>query len=179
MATTDPRTRPPVSTWYLATNLKAADAPLAEVVRLYGLRNWTRDHYKRVKDELGWADFMVRSDHGIRRHWTLVNCAFSFCWWHEAQHQPGPQETATPVSAKAAQTAPTANNARPKAREKNQPPAATGLLATGAAARARLVGALEVARHLLAGLEQQAPASRTRRTAQRPHRGPWAPAVSA
>ena len=56
VATTDPRTRPPVSTWYLATNLTVADAPLAEVVRLYGLRNWIEDHYKRIKDELGWAD---------------------------------------------------------------------------------------------------------------------------
>ena len=56
VATTDPRTRPPVSTWYLATNMTVADAPLAEVVRLYGLRNWIEDHYKRVKDELGWAD---------------------------------------------------------------------------------------------------------------------------
>lgn len=170
VATTDPRTRPPVSTWYLATNLKAADAPLAEVVRLYGLRNWIEDHYKRVKDELGWADFMVRSDHGIRRHWTLVNCAFSFCWWHEAQ-QPAPQETAPAHS--------TAHHAPPKARKKNQPTAATSLLAARSAARARLAGAMEVARHLLAGLEQQAPASRSRSIAQRPHRGQWTPAVSA
>jgi len=28
----------------------------------------------------GWADFQVRSDRAIRRHWTLVCCAFSFCW---------------------------------------------------------------------------------------------------
>ncbi len=25
--------------------------------------------YKQMKDELGWADFMVRSDRAIRRHW--------------------------------------------------------------------------------------------------------------
>jgi hypothetical protein len=36
--------------------------------------------YKQVKDELGWADFQVRSDLAIRRHQALVNCAFSFCW---------------------------------------------------------------------------------------------------
>ena len=53
VATTDPHTRPPVSTWYLCTNMTLADAPLAEVVCLYGLRNWIEDHYKRVKDELG------------------------------------------------------------------------------------------------------------------------------
>ncbi len=51
MVTTDPRTRPPRSTWYLVTNLPApGTAPAArgtllaadvtEIVRLYGLRMW-------------------------------------------------------------------------------------------------------------------------------------------
>jgi hypothetical protein len=57
---------------------------LAEIVCLYGLRNWVEESYRRMKDELGWADFMVRSDRAIRRHWTLVCCAFAFCWWYEA-----------------------------------------------------------------------------------------------
>src|SRR5205823_4330891 len=50
VATTDPATLPAISTWYLTTNLprpashRAADSPhapadLAEIVRLYGLRN--------------------------------------------------------------------------------------------------------------------------------------------
>jgi hypothetical protein len=37
-----------------------------------------------MKDELGWRDFMVRSDRAIRRHWALVCCAFAFCWWRKA-----------------------------------------------------------------------------------------------
>ena len=49
-------------------------------MRLYGIRNWIEQSYKQVKDELGWADFQVRSDLAIRRHQTLVSCAFSFCW---------------------------------------------------------------------------------------------------
>jgi hypothetical protein len=49
-------------------------------VRLYGIRHWIEQSYKQVKDELGWADFQVRSATGIRRHQTLVHCAFSFCW---------------------------------------------------------------------------------------------------
>jgi DDE superfamily endonuclease len=53
---------------------------LAELVRLYGIRNWIEQSDKQVKDELGWADFQVRSDVAIRRHQTLVNCAFSSCW---------------------------------------------------------------------------------------------------
>ncbi|MET9793758.1 hypothetical protein ABZZ18_48005 [Streptomyces canus] len=91
MATTDPARLPQKATWYLATNLPHPEAPhamacphppadLAEIVRLYGLRPWIEQTYKQIKDELGWADFQVRSDRAIRRHQTLVNCAFSFCW---------------------------------------------------------------------------------------------------
>ena len=91
VATTDPARLPPLTTWYLFTNLPcpgsapAAASPippakLAEVVRLYGLRNWVEQGYRQVKQELGWADFMVRSDRAIRRHWALVCCAFAFCW---------------------------------------------------------------------------------------------------
>ena len=91
VATADPATLPDKATWYLVTNLPRpggpheADSPhpaasLAEVVRIYGLRNWVEQSYKQVKDELGWADFQVRSDVAIRRHQALVNCAFSFCW---------------------------------------------------------------------------------------------------
>jgi hypothetical protein len=86
VATTDPASLPGHSTWYLLTNLsrpasrRAQQADLAGIVRLYGLRNWVEQGYKQVKGELGWADFQVRSDRAIRRHWTLVACAFSFCW---------------------------------------------------------------------------------------------------
>ena len=110
VATADPGTLPDKATWYLVTNLarpggpRGKDspwpaAPLAEIVRLYGIRHWTGQSYKQVKDELGWADFQVRSDVAIRRHQALVNCAFSFCWaaWfaehppqHDAAPQPGP-----------------------------------------------------------------------------------------
>ena len=37
--------------------------------------------YKQVKHALGWSQYQVRSDLAIRRHWQLVCCAFSFCWW--------------------------------------------------------------------------------------------------
>jgi hypothetical protein len=52
--------------------------------------------YKQVKDELGWADFQVRSDIAIRRHQTLVNCAFSFCWAAWFGDHPPPRQTAPP-----------------------------------------------------------------------------------
>jgi hypothetical protein len=102
VATTDPATLPDKATWYLATNLPGPDSPrapesphqpadLAEIVRLYGLRHWIEQGYKQIKDELGWADFQVRSDIAIRRHQALVICAFSFCWttWF-SDSAPGP-----------------------------------------------------------------------------------------
>jgi DDE superfamily endonuclease len=111
VATADPGTLPDKATWYLVTNLARPGgpreqdspwpaAPLAEIVRLYGIRNWIEQSYKQVKDELGWADFQVRSDIAIRRHQALVNCAFSFCW----AARPGPSRplSATPPAAGAA-----------------------------------------------------------------------------
>ena len=92
VATTDPERLPDKSTWYLVSNLPHPDSDLAvkndlaaadlsEIVRLYGLRMWVEQSYKQVKHVLGWSDYQVRSDIAIRRHWELVCCAFSFCWW--------------------------------------------------------------------------------------------------
>src|SRR5512132_2826945 len=59
VASTDPARLPGHSSWYLLTNLprpsgrRAQQANLAEVVRLYGLRNWVEQGYKQVKGELG------------------------------------------------------------------------------------------------------------------------------
>ena len=88
VATAGPGSLPDKPTWYLVTNLPRSGSPrerespwpaagLAEIVRTYGLRHWVEQSYKQVKDELGRADFQVRSDIAIRRHQALVNCAFS------------------------------------------------------------------------------------------------------
>jgi SRSO17 transposase len=113
VATTNPARLPGHSSWYLLTNLarpatrRAQQAELADIVRLYGLRNWVEQGYKQVKGELGWADFQVRSDRAIRRHWTLVCCAFSFCWQafladHLSRPAP-PDPQAAPTAARGAQ----------------------------------------------------------------------------
>lgn len=92
VVTTDPECLPPDTTWYLLTNLPAPDsrrarhsslrpAALSEITHLYGLRVWIEQTYKQVKQHLGWAQYQVRSDLAIRRHWQLVCCAFTFCWW--------------------------------------------------------------------------------------------------
>lgn len=154
VATTDPETLPPLSTWYLATDLprpgspRETDSPepaadLAEVVRIYGLRHWIEQSYKQVKDELGWADFQVRSDTAIRRHQTLVTCAFSFCWdtWF-----------APPAAAELPEPTPPPERGLP-----HVPSAPHGLLAPGDPSRPWLAGALAHAATLLDRLDDQAP----------------------
>src|SRR5215213_6920038 len=97
VVSTDPEGLPDLSTWYLVTNLPHPGpeedralgeeegalpaAGLSEAVRLYGLRMWVEQSYKQVKHASGWSQYQVRSDLAIRRHWQLVCCAFSFCWW--------------------------------------------------------------------------------------------------
>ncbi len=157
VATTDPESLPDLSTWYLVTNLPAPPersgpealfppASLEEVIRLYGLRMWVEQSYKHVKHALGWSQYQVRSDQAIRRHWQLVWCAFSFCWYHAShpstsatQEAKAPSEPGAPlhssVPAEAAGTG--KKNQRGKRR------AATSVLAGGAAGRARVVGAVD------------------------------------
>ncbi len=48
---------------------------------------WVEQSYKQVKHSLGWSQYQVRSDLAIRRHWELVCCAFSFCWYNQS-HSP-------------------------------------------------------------------------------------------
>jgi SRSO17 transposase len=169
VATTDPATLPPLTTWYLITNLprpestQALDSPvppadLAEVIRLYGLRNWVEQSYTQVKQELGGADFMVRSDRAIRRHWLLVCCAFSFCWqaWFASAGQPAPTAT---VSRPSGPPAPEAGEKWGTDQPRRTP--VQSLLADHTPAGAQLAGPLDLAPALVAGLVHHAPASRT------------------
>jgi hypothetical protein len=159
VATTDPARLPKLTTWYLVTNLARpnrrrrarpafAPADLAEVVRLYGLRNWVEQGYKQVKGELGWADFQVRSDRAIRRHWTLVCCAFSFCWRAWFAEQPVPPDAQ-----------PAAAGARGAQARRHGRQARHRRVAAGAAPGAGLADPLGRAGALLAGVVDQAPAS--------------------
>ena len=165
VATADPATLPDHQTWYLATNLPTPDAPpaaaemppaadLAEVVRLYGLRMWVEQSYKQTKYALGWSQYQVRSDTAMRRHWQLVCCAFSFCWWHESHPataiagQPDEDLESQPAADEAA------------GRGENTRQSSAGVLAGGAARRARVAGAVDHALALLAQLVEAAPAAR-------------------
>lgn len=187
VATTDPATLPPLTTWYLATNLPrpgspqaidslVAPADLAEVVRIYGLRNWVEQSYRQVKQELGWADFMVRGDQAIRRHWQLVCCAFSFCWqtWFASQGTElppileadlAPPPTVVIAAGEADGVTPSAASALGRGENRQHPGrtsrrlAGPALVAGGTTTGSRLAGTLAFPLALLAGVVRLAPAA--------------------
>jgi hypothetical protein len=160
VATADPGILPDKATWYLATNLPRPGGPreagslhpaadLAEIARIYGIRHWIEQSYKQVKDELGWADFQVRSDIAIRRHQALVNCAFSFCWAAWFAENPPPHDSA----------APRPGPGRGERGAADRLTAAGTVLAAGAARDTRLAFPIDRAAALVAGMVQGAPAA--------------------
>ncbi len=154
IATPDPATLPEAATWYLETTLPVAEADLAEIVRLYGLRNWVEQAYKQVKHSLGWSQYQVRSDRAMRRHWALVQCALAFCWWAESRTPPDarPQDGG-------GEAAPAGERGEKGGGGDGSPlAAALALLAGGAAAGAGLAGAGLGPVALLAGVVGSAPA---------------------
>ena len=178
VATTDPRTLPTLSTWYLVTNLPApgstqaaqsarASADVAEIVRLYGLRQWVEQSYKQTKYALGWHEYQVRSDLAIRRHWALVCCAFAFCWYNLSQQRPAlapasGEAVSSPSPAPKVPSSPVPPSSHSEAgrgekQRDDGADAAPALLAGGAARGAGVVGALDHAVALLARVVECAP----------------------
>jgi hypothetical protein len=159
VATTDPKELPEKATWYVVTNLPAPGsegakegeleaADLAEIVGLYGLRMWVEQSYKQVKHVLGWSDYQVRSDLAIRRHWQLVCCAFSFCWW--AYVAAGGRLPAEEMAEKTDDDPP----ADSEGRGKKEP---QSILAGDAQGRKGVVGAVDHAQEILEGVHRDAP----------------------
>ncbi len=168
VVTTDPEGLPRLGTWYLTTNLPSpgseraeeselAPAGLAEVVRLYGLRMWVEQSYKQVKHALGWSDYQVRSDPAIRRHWQLVFCAFSFCWWACAGEglELGAQPGIAFVEGDA-QAVPATSGTEGRGKKERAPSPAD--VAASAEAGKGVAGALRNAVALLESVYRQAPA---------------------
>jgi len=163
IATTDPDTLPDKATWYLATNLPRPGGPhdtpdnpheaadLTEVTRLYGIRHWIEQSYKQVKDELGWADFQVRSATAIHRHQTLVNCAFSFCWntWFDQSSTRDSSNTSSPGSS----DDDPGERGHPTSQEHT-----TFLVAQGSTRRSVLADPMAAATTLVESMVRQAPA---------------------
>jgi hypothetical protein len=162
---TDPRTLPANSTWYLMTNLPAPgyrqaqespfeEADLCELVRIYGLRQWVEQSFRHIKGELGFADFQVRSDRAIRRHWELVFCAFCFCWWAYIR-EPDAAFIELPPDAQ-----PVAEEAGGK-RRGSRGGVSSAVVAGSSASGEKLAGPVGNAVALLAGVVEGAPAATT------------------
>jgi SRSO17 transposase len=167
VVSTDPKELPDKATWYVVTNLphpsssservqeeskKLAPADLSEVVRLYGLRMWVEQSYKQVKHVLGWSDYQVRSDLAIRRHWQLVCCAFSFCWWAYGRLP-------------AEEVAETRSDAAPVDSAGRGKKESTVMLAGDLEGSKGVVGALHNAQSILEGVLREAPTTAARSAA--------------
>jgi SRSO17 transposase len=168
VVSTDPKELPDKATWYVVSNLphptsereeegeveskKLAPADLSEIVGLYGLRMWVEQSYKQVKHVLGWSDYQVRSDIAIRRHWQLVCCAFTFCWWAYGR---------LPTDEEVAQTS---NDAPvdPAGRGKKE---SRAMLAGDIEGSKGVAGAMDHAQSILESVLQEAPAAGTKSAA--------------
>lgn len=166
--TTDPATLPANSSWYLMTDLpapgyrRARESPLeaadlAEIVRIYGLRQWVEQSYRQTKGELGFADFQVRNDHAIRRHWGLVFCAFSFCWWAYLREQEAASVDPVPDSQPTSETQPEPEVVGEKRRGQAGP--SLSVMAGGPASREELAGPVGNALALVESVVECAPAA--------------------
>ena len=135
-ATLDPATLKPESTWYLATSLPLSEASAEQVYAWYRLREWIEHFYKPAKHELGWADYQMRPERAMVRHWQLVLLAYTFSLLV------GALPTAAPAS-----TAP----------DPSTPPQATGGGKIGPRPYPRVRGAGRLDRHAAAGAQLALP----------------------
>jgi hypothetical protein len=190
IASTDPATLPEATTWYLVTNRPAPDAAspsphapaaVADVVGLYGLRIWVEQSYKQVKQTLGWAEYQVRADVAIWRHWHLVYCAFAFCWWASAPNAPTtwelPGAVAQPVQEKRGQedqAVPPLTASGEKKPRRYHVRRGPRQLARGLAPGPGLAGAGDEALALLAGVVRHAPTPSAATAAGLALGGAWA-----
>jgi hypothetical protein len=114
----------------------------------------------QVKHALGWSEYQVRSDKAIRRHWQLVCCAFSFCWYHASHSCATP--TQEPPQASERQDPPQLHSPAEavgtgKKNQRGNQATAPHLLAHGSASRTRMARTLDHAAALLASVVRTAP----------------------
>jgi SRSO17 transposase len=102
LLTTDPKTLPKESTWYIMTNLPGKIQN--SVGNTYGLRTWIEYGFKHAKNELGWADYRVTDYASTLRWWELIFCAYSLVSFQcpalrasQGESKPPPAVDPTPV----------------------------------------------------------------------------------
>lgn len=102
----------------------------------------------------GWSDYQVRSDTAIRRHWELVCCAFSFCWYH---HSRSPESDVHP-----ALTDPVADQTTGRGGNGERgSPSPAGVLTSSATRGAGVAGAVDHALAVLDRVVESAPTGNT------------------
>jgi SRSO17 transposase len=159
-ATLDPATLKPESTWYLVTSLPLSEASAEQVYELYRLRDWIEHYDNPAKHELGWADYQMRPERAIVRHWQLVLLAFTFSLLVGVL--PRPEPTATSLAASSEPAGGGKITTRQRVR-------GAGRLARHPAPRAELALPVGTAAALLEALVEQRPTARVGR-APRPRR---------
>jgi hypothetical protein len=119
---------------------------------------WVEQSYKQIKGALGWAEYHVRADQAIQRHWNLVCCAFTFCWWH-ASHTTVASAELSDVARDG--FAPAEGLSEPNGEKKNDQPGAPApkrIVASRIAAGSRVVGAVDHASAVLESVVEASPA---------------------
>jgi hypothetical protein len=71
----------------LSTSLPLRETSAEQVYEIYRLRDWIDHYYKPAKHKLSWADYQMRPEQAIVRHWHLVMLAFTrhVCYWDRLQ----------------------------------------------------------------------------------------------
>ena len=166
-ATLDPATLKPDNTWYLATTLPLEEASPGQVYELYRLRDWIEHYYKPAKHELGWADYQVRPERAIVRHWQLVMLAYTFSLLVGAVPS-SPSSPAVPPSSAPPETAAGGKISGSTADPGRRRVRGAGRLERHAAAGAQLAVPLGSAAGVLATLVHERPTARTGRAPRPP-----------
>ena len=68
---------------YFVTNVKPSIVTLQWVVDTYSQRNWVEVFYREAKGWLGLKEYQIRGIKGLKRHFVLVFCAYTFILWHK------------------------------------------------------------------------------------------------
>jgi SRSO17 transposase len=68
---------------YFITNVEPSQVTSQWIVNTYSQRNWVEVFYREAKGWLGLKEYQVRGIKGLKRHFILVFCAYTFILWHK------------------------------------------------------------------------------------------------
>ena len=68
---------------YFITNVDSSIVTSQWIVDTYSQRNWVEVFYREAKGWLGLKEYQIRGEKGLKRHFILVFCAYTFILWHK------------------------------------------------------------------------------------------------